>query len=98
MINLADIVNQVDLGNLDASTIVDEELPVEPVPSDRIEAIEKIVEEHGGDPQNVIYVSGPLCDQRRLAVATNPEYTDRCRNHPYFKDLLGKSYGGKVFQ
>lgn len=98
MINLVDIVNQVDLGNLDAPTIVDEELPVESASFDRIKAVEKIVEEHGGDPQNVIYVSGQSWDQRRLAVATNPEYTDRCRNHSYFQDLFGQAIDGKVFE
>lgn len=42
--------------------------------------------------------SGMCWDMYRLSVATNSVYTDRCRNHPYFQDLLGQAYNGRVFE
>ena len=37
-------------------------------------------------------------DERRLKIATNPEYTDRCRKSYAFADLLGREYDGVVFE
>ena len=66
-------------------------------PRDQIERIEHIVDRNGGDFRHVIITGRMNWDMMRLAVATSPEYTDRCRVHPYFQDLLGESYRGVTF-
>ena len=69
-----------------------------PMSEDLVKNIERIVNACGGNPVGIM-VTGPISwDMQRLAVATNPKYTDRCRNHPYFKDLLGQSYRGVRFE
>lgn len=37
-------------------------------------------------------------DIERLAIATNPEYMNRCRESYAFQDLLGREYNGVVFE
>ena len=36
-------------------------------------------------------------DEKRLEIATNPEYMDRARESYAFQDLLGREYNGVVF-
>lgn len=74
------------------------ELSVVKLPEDKIELVEYLVQRNGGDSEGLQFSHGASWDDRRLAIATDPEYTDRCRNHPYFQSLLGKTYRGKVFQ
>lgn len=37
-------------------------------------------------------------NERRLQIATNPEYMDRARESYAFQDLIGKEYEGVVFK
>lgn len=39
-----------------------------------------------------------MWDERRLKVATDPKYTERCREFYAFADLLGREYNGVVFE
>lgn len=74
----------------------------------------KTLEERFPDPvERIEYLYGPkerpysrtkplgytdTWDERRLKIATNPEYTDRCRKSYAFADLLGREYDGVVFE
>ena len=74
---------------------------------------DEIVERMHPDPvERIEYLYGPkerpyaftkplgfadTWDEDRLAIATNPEYIDRCRESYAFADLLGREYNGVVF-
>lgn len=45
------------------------------------------------DPKKAVEI-----DEDRFAIATNPEYIDRCRESYAFADFLGCEYNGVVFR
>lgn len=66
---------------------------------DAITYVEDLVNTIGnGKLEDVHMVSGQSWEDVRLNIALNPRYTDRCRNHPYFQDLIGRQLDGKVFE
>ena len=97
-VELVEFARSIDFGNSSDASKMTNAFDARKKSSDSIEAIEKIVDEAGGDVHSVSISSGPSWDMIRLSVATNPKYTDRCRNHPYFKDLLDQTYNGRVFE
>lgn len=100
-VDLKKLVQSVDLGDLNDTSNMLNAFENRRKLDDRvdcIEEVERIVAQHNGDVHDVFFVDGPSWDMIRLDIATDPQYTERCRNHPYFQDLLGQSYGGKVFE